>query len=93
MGTRFNNDATDARLELTHQPLFGWRGVLGAQTLRRDFEALGEEAYVPQTLTRNHGLFLLEEYTAGAWRYELGLRHEWQDIDADGRPDTDHSGT
>jgi iron complex outermembrane receptor protein len=67
--------------------------VLGAQTLRRDFEALGEEAYVPQTLTRNHGLFLLEEYTAGAWRYELGLRHEWQDIDADGRPDTDHSGT
>jgi len=63
------------------------------ETLRRDFEALGEEAYVPQTLTRNHGLFLLEEYTAGAWRYELGLRHEWQDIDADGRPDTDHSGT
>ncbi|OMG63329.1 TonB-dependent receptor [Stutzerimonas balearica] len=93
VGTRFNNDATDARLELTHQPLFGWRGVVGAQTLRRDFEALGEEAYVPQTLTRNHGLFLLEEYTAGAWRYELGLRHEWQDIDADGRPDTDHSGT
>lgn len=93
VGTRFNNDATDARLELTHQPLFGWRGVVGAQTLRRDFEALGEEAYVPQTLTRNHGLFLLEEYTVGAWRYELGLRYEWQDIDANGRPDTDHSGT
>jgi len=93
VGTRFNNDATDARLELTHQPLFGWRGVLGGQTLRRDFEALGEEAYVPPTLTRNHGLFLLEEYTADAWRYELGLRHEWQDIEADGRRDTDHSGT
>ncbi|MBW8455506.1 MAG: TonB-dependent receptor [Pseudomonas sp.] len=93
VGTRFNNDATDARLELTHQPLFGWRGVVGAQTLRRDFEALGEEAYVPPTLTRNHGLFLLEEYTAGAWRYELGLRHEWQDIEADGQRNTDHSGT
>ena len=93
VGTRFDNDATDGRLELTHQPLFGWRGVLGGQTLRRDFEALGEEAYVPPTLTRNHGLFLLEEYTAGAWRYELGLRHEWQDIEADGRRDTDHSGT
>lgn len=93
VGTRFNNDATDARLELTHQPLFGWRGVLGAQTLRRDFEATGEEAYVPPTLTRNHGLFLLEEYTAGAWRYEIGLRHEWQDIDADGPRDTSHSGT
>lgn len=93
VGTRFDNQATDARIELTHQPLFGWHGVVGAQTLRRDFEATGEEAYVPQTLTQNHGLFLLEEYVAGDWRYELGLRHEWQDIDADGRPDTDHSGT
>jgi iron complex outermembrane receptor protein len=93
VGTRFNSDATDARLELTHQPLFGWRGVVGAQTLRRDFEALGEEAYVPPTLTRNHGVFLLEEYTAGAWRYELGLRHEWQDVEADGQRDTDHNGT
>lgn len=93
VATRFDNDATDARLELTHKPLFGWRGVLGAQTLRRDFEASGEEAYVPPTLTRNHGLFLLEEYTSGAWRYELGLRHEWQDIDATGAKDTRHSGT
>ena len=93
VGTRFDNDATDARLELTHQPLFGWRGVVGAQSLRRDFEAAGEEAYVPPTLTRNHGVFLLEEYTAGAWRYELGLRHEWQDIDADGQRNTDHKGT
>ncbi|TBW01198.1 TonB-dependent receptor [Azotobacter chroococcum] len=91
--TRFDNDASDARLELTHQPLFGWRGVLGGQTLRRDFEATGEEAYVPPTITRNHALFLLEEYTAGAWRYELGLRHEWQDIEAEGRPDKSHRGT
>lgn len=93
VGTRFDNDASDARLELTHAPLLGWRGVLGAQTLRRDFEAAGEEAYVPPTLTRNHGLFLLEEYSVGAWRYELGLRHEWQTIDADGAKDSRHSGT
>lgn len=91
--TRFSNDATDARLEMTHEPLFGWRGVLGGQTQRRDFQALGEEAYVPPTLTLNHALFLLEEYSVGDWRYELGLRHEWQDIDAEGEPDTNHSGT
>ncbi len=92
--TTFKNKATDARIELTHEPLLGWRGVLGVQTLRRDFEALGEEAYVPPTLTRNHALFLLEEYNLGDWRYELGLRHEWQDIDVDGaQPDTDHRGT
>jgi iron complex outermembrane receptor protein len=93
VATRFNSDATDVRLELTHQSLFGWHGVLGGQTQRRDFEALGEEAYVPPTLTRNHGLFLLEEYTAGNLRYEIGLRHEWQDIEAEGQRNTRHSGT
>lgn len=90
----FDNQASEARLELTHQPLLGWHGVLGGQTTRRDFARLTAENPMPQTLTRNHALFLLEEYTAGAWRYELGARHEWQDIEADsGAPDSDHAGT
>lgn len=92
VATRFVSDASEARLELTHKPLLGWRGVFGGQTSRRDFAALGEEAYVPQTLTRNHGVFLLEEFTAGVLRYEVGLRHEWQEIDADDAADTRHSG-
>jgi len=89
----FDNQASEARVELTHRPLFGWHGVLGGQTTRRDFQRWTAENPMPQTLTRNHALFLLEEYTAGAWRYELGSRYEWQDIDADaGAPDTEHSG-
>lgn len=91
--TTFKNKAYDSRLELTHAPLFGWRGVLGGQSSRRDFQALGEEAYVPPSLTRNHGLFLLEEYTWDDWRYELGLRHEWQDISARGERSRQHRGT
>lgn len=93
VATRFNNKAVDSRLELTHQPLLGWHGVLGGQSLRRDFEATGEEAYIPRTVTRNRALFILEEYTLGAWRYELGLRHEWQRIEADGVADKQHQGT
>lgn len=93
VGTSFSNDATDLRLELTHESVFGWRGVLGGQAMRRDFEAAGAEAYVPPTETRNQALFLLEEYRHGDWRYELGLRHEWQDIDAKGEKSTRHSGT
>jgi iron complex outermembrane receptor protein len=68
--------------------------VLGGQTTQRDFARFTAENPMPQTLTRNHALFLLEEYSAGAWRYELGARHEWQDTDADsGAPDSDHAGT
>ena len=93
VGTRFNNDATDARIELAHKPIMGWHGVIGAQTLNRDFEALGDEAYVPPTLTRNHAVFLLEEFRTGNWRYEIGLRREWQDISAQGQSDRRHSGT
>lgn len=94
VGTRFDSRSTDARLELTHEPLWGWRGVLGGQSLRRDFKAAGEEAYVPRTLTRNHALFVLEEYQQDDWRYELGLRHEWQDIDVkSGQKDRSHYGT
>lgn len=90
----FDNQASEARLELTHQPLLGWHGVLGGQTTRRDFARLTAEHPMPQTLTRNHALFLLEEYRRGDWRYELGARHEWQDVDADsGAPDSDHAGT
>ncbi len=90
----FDSEAYDARIELTHQPLLGWHGVLGAQTTERDFARLTPEHPMPHTLTRNHALFLLEEYTAGAWRYELGARHEWQAIDAEaGYADTDHTGT
>lgn len=94
IATTFRNKAHDGRVELEHAPMGGWRGVLGAQTTRRDFSALGEEAYVRPTLTRNHGLFALEEYTVGNWRFEAGLRHEWQRIDArGGPPDARHRGT
>lgn len=95
VGTRFRNRAHDARVELEHLPLAGWRGVAGLQTSARDFSASGDEAYVQPTLTRRHGVFLIEEYRTGPWRLEAGLRHEWQHIDVDARdlPDRGHRGT
>ena len=94
IATTFRNRAHDGRVELEHVPLAGWRGVLGLQTSRRDFRALGEEAYVPPTLTRKDGAFLVEEYTAGDWRFEAGLRREWQDIDVDAAArDRSHDGS
>ena len=80
VGTRFTNKAHDARVEFEHAPVAGWRGVVGAQTTRRDFAAAGEEAYVPPSVTKRHALFVTEEYKLGDWRFEAGARHEWQDI-------------
>ncbi|MGH8855598.1 MAG: TonB-dependent receptor, partial [Telluria sp.] len=78
-----------------HVPLKGWRGVLGAQTTRRDFTTSGDEAYVPPTVTQKHAVFLTEEYKLDDWRFEAGARHEWQDIavDSGSQPDTDARGS
>jgi len=94
VSTTFRNKAYDGRVELEHLPIAGWRGLIGAQTLHRDFSTSGEEKYVDPTTTRNHGVFMLEEFRTGDFRYELGLRHEWQDIDVESdQPDRKHTGT
>ena len=62
VATTFRNKAHDVRVELQHQPIAGWRGVLGVQTTQRKFSAEGEEAYVKPTETRRTSLFVLEEY-------------------------------
>lgn len=87
VATVFKNRGFDARLEAEHEPVAGWRGVLGVQTARSDFSALGEESFMPKTVTQSAGVFLLEEYKLADWRFELGARHDWQSI----RPDNAQS--
>jgi iron complex outermembrane receptor protein len=93
VGTTFKNKATDTRIEVVHNPLPRLRGVIGAQSLWRDFRALGEEAFIAPTDTRNHGLFLLERYSWDDVYVEGGLRYEWQSINVrSDQPDRRHDG-
>ncbi|MCK9511551.1 MAG: TonB-dependent receptor [Pigmentiphaga sp.] len=81
--TRFRNRGHDGRIELDHKPLAGWRGTLGASWLRSDFDVTGLEAFMPRTVTQSQGLFLVETYELGDWRFEAGARQDWQRV----RPD------
>ena len=83
VATQFKNRAHDLRLELEHQPIAGWRGTVGLQTLNRRFSATGEEAYVQPTETQRQSLYLLEEYRWQDWSLQAALRHDRQRIDAD----------
>lgn len=74
VGTRFTNDATEGRVELTHKPLAGWVGAVGVQGLQRTFEAIGEEAFVPRTKTKGYGLFVTEQRDWDPFQLELGAR-------------------
>ncbi|MEW6761656.1 MAG: TonB-dependent receptor [Pseudomonadota bacterium] len=95
VSTSFLNKGHDVRVEMEHAPVGGVRGVFGLQTTRRDFNTIGEEAYVPPTVTKKHAAFLTEEYKLDNWRFEAGLRHEWQDVKVDSATakDTDARGT
>ncbi|WP_277964159.1 TonB-dependent receptor, partial [Pseudomonas sp. RIT-To-2] len=64
VGTTFKNKGYEARIEGRHQPLGPLEGVVGAQVNRSQFQALGEEAFVPQTDTDSAALFILEDWQA-----------------------------
>jgi len=80
-GTVFNQDAYDVRFTADHELGDGWRGTLGAQYSDIDFRAVGDEAFVPQSITRSAALFLFEERHFDDWTVELGARAERQSID------------
>ncbi|MBL8343001.1 MAG: TonB-dependent receptor [Rubrivivax sp.] len=61
VGTVFKSRGNDARIEVQHAPWAGLRGVVGAQWEALAFSALGEEAFVPGTKTRQQALFVFEE--------------------------------
>ncbi len=84
VGTIYLQRGLELRAAAEHTPLAGWRGVLGAQWRDLDLEAIGEEAFVPPSATRNLGLFLFEERNFGALTAEFGLRLERQRIDLPG---------
>lgn len=84
IGTVFENDEYEARVELTHSPLAGFTGVFGVQTRDRDFSAVGEEAFIVPSQTETLGLFLIEEKAFDDWTLQLGIRHDDTDIDAQG---------
>lgn len=81
VATTFKNKARDFRLEFAHAPLGGLRGIFGAQHSESDFSALGEEAFLPESETRNTALFAMETFQAGSVRFELAARQEWQRIE------------
>lgn len=83
VGTVFDNDSTEARFELVHQPLAGWNGALGLQWAQREFVAVGDEAFVPGSTARDAGLFWIGQRDVGPLKLEVGARHDRSRVDVD----------
>ena len=83
-GTTFKSTGTDGRLEVEHASIGPFKGLVGLQTESLDFSALGEEAFVPSTRTRNTGVFLLEQVRLAGVDWQAGARTERVTVDSDG---------
>lgn len=76
VGTTFLNKGIEARLELTQARHGAWQGTTGAQLVSRDFDVIGDEAFLPKNGTQQFGLFTLQTLDYGAWKLEAGARFE-----------------
>ena len=82
-GTIFLQKAYELRLAVDHHFGEAWNGTVGVQQLDIDFEAIGDEAFVPQSKTKAFSVFGFEERDFGDWTLELGARAENQTIKPD----------
>jgi iron complex outermembrane receptor protein len=89
VATTFKNRGNDGRIEFEHAPWGDLTGVFGLQAEKSDFEAIGDEAFVPSSTTTQAGLFVYEELKlgSGASRLTFGSRIERSRVKSDG--DTD----
>ncbi len=81
IGTQFNRDTWEGRVEAVHKPLAGFHGVVGLQASSDEFSAIGEEGFVPTTDSTAVGVFILEDRHIGDWIFEGGLRYDWTERD------------
>lgn len=80
VGTRFLSDGWEARAELVQVERDGWQGAVGFQALSRNLDAVGDEAYVPSTETKEYGVFTLQRLDRDTWGVEGGLRLDHREL-------------
>lgn len=74
LGTQFLSKGSEFRTALIRDGQGKWSGTVGLSGLKRDFEAIGDEAFVPSTTTKQAGVFSQYRYDDGAWGLEGGAR-------------------
>ncbi|KXO83005.1 TonB-dependent receptor [Acinetobacter venetianus] len=81
IATRFKNKGYDGRLELVHNPIGPWEGVIGTQYNQQKLELTGEEAFLAPNTTKKWSVFGLEHAQFNDVHIELAARADQQKID------------
>ncbi|MBL4612722.1 MAG: TonB-dependent receptor [Emcibacter sp.] len=78
IGTIFTNKGWEGRIEVVQKEIGRLHGSMGVQIRHRDFEAVGEEAFVPPTTTTQWGVFAVEEISLDPVTLDFGARFDHQ---------------
>ncbi len=90
IGTMFDSEGLDMRVEFQHRAFGAVEGAIGLQHKNIDFTAEGEEAFVPPSDTQETSLFAFEEWQPDdLWTLQASARIENVQIDAPGLPSYD----
>lgn len=87
VGTAFYNKGIEGRIELVRADKGPWKGASGIQYFARDFNVIGDEAFLPKSSTQQLGLFTLQQFDFGALKLEGGARYEHTVLEAKPLPD------
>lgn len=83
-GTKFYNNAIESRIELKHNPIGIFEGMVGLQHQRSDFKATGEEAFQPPTKTDIYSGFIFEELPiVEKLNFQFGGRLDYHELDSE----------
>lgn len=76
VGTTFLSKGLEGRFELAQRQRGNWTGASGIQYMRRDFNVIGDEAFLPRNTTSQFGVFTVQTFTFGPIELEAGGRYE-----------------
>lgn len=79
IGTVFTNEGYEVRLEAIQREQNGWQAAYGVQLRKRDFSAIGDEAFVPPTTTDQIGIYTFHQKEVGDLHIEGSARFERTD--------------
>ncbi|MBB3861583.1 iron complex outermembrane receptor protein [Novosphingobium hassiacum] len=82
IGTAFYNKGLEGRVELVQADRGPWKGASGVQYFSRDFNVIGDEAFLPKNSTQQLGVFTLQQLDFGALKLEGGARYEHTVLEA-----------
>ena len=83
VGTLFENDTSELRVDLVHTQLDGWNGAVSLHYKDSSAFAAGEEAFTPASDTETFAFAIMEEKHFGDVLLQVGARVERVTIDSD----------